>query len=187
MTDDQGQAASPWGGAARLFDKVLASLNAIGSLWILFLLVLINADVFGRNVFTAPIDGVNEMVEMSIVAIVFLQLGDATRVGRMTRSDGFFNLMLRRSRRVGCALGALFDGLGALFLGFILYGTWPLFIEAYEKNYYAGNEGVFTAPTWPVKLIVVIGCGITMLLLLSLAWRYLRHRGAGTPHGGEVG
>lgn len=187
MSRGQSGAAPPKSGAARLFDKILTSLNGIGSLWILFLLILINSDVFGRNMFAAPINGVNEMVEMSIVAIVFLQLGDATRVGRLTRSDGFFNLMLRRMPGVGCTLGALFDGLGALFLGFIVYGTWPLFIEAWEGNFYAGNEGVFTAPMWPVKLITVIGAAATMLLLLSYAWRFLRHKGSGTPHGGEIG
>ena len=30
---------------------------------------------------------------MSIVGIVFMQLGDATRQGRLTRSDGFYNLV----------------------------------------------------------------------------------------------
>ena len=165
--------------------KVLRGMNGIGTLWIFAFLLLINADVVGRNVFNHPIDGVIEMVELSIVAVVFLQLGDATRVGRLTRSDGFFRLILRRAPAVGRKMGALFDLLGALFMFFILYGTIPLMTEAWIFNHYVGNVGVFKAPTWPVKLIVVLGCLATMLLFLSLAWRWLRPGDAPEGEGGE--
>jgi TRAP-type C4-dicarboxylate transport system permease small subunit len=157
-----------------LLDRVLASLNALGSIWIFFLMVLVNADVIGRNVFLAPIDGVNEMIELSLVGIVFLQLGDATRQGRLTRSDGFFNFMLRRKPKFGRKMGAVFDLLGAFFMGLILWGSTPMLIESWEGGYFIGQEGIFTAPTWPVKLVIVIGCFVTFLLFLRLAWRYLR-------------
>lgn len=173
MTDETHSAPSQ-GGAETFFDKILSALNVIGTLWIFALLVLINADVLGRNLFASPIDGVIEMVEISIVAIVFLQLGDATRVGRLTRSDGFFNLIMRKKPAIGRTLGIVFDGLGALFMFVILYGSLPLFIESWEKNYFTGNEGVFTAPTWPVKLIIVIGCIVTLLLFIRFALRYVR-------------
>lgn len=173
MTSASGPAPQT-SGAGLLFDKVVRGLNGIGTIWILGLLILINADVFGRNLFTAPINGVIEMVEISMVAIVFLQLGDATRVGRLTRSDGLFGLILQRAPRIGHAMGAVFDFLGALFMFFILYGSYPLFVEAWERNYYAGNEGVFTAPTWPMKLILVIGCVVTMLLFVGFVIRHLR-------------
>jgi TRAP-type C4-dicarboxylate transport system permease small subunit len=171
---------SPPGGAAtRLFNAVLSGLNGFGTLWVLLLLVLINADVVSRNLFNVPIDGVIEVIELSLVAIVFLQLGDATRRGRLTRSDSFLSLLLRRSPRAGRALSAAFDLLAAVFMAFILYGTWPLFLDAYEKGHYVGNKGVFTAPTWPIKLIVMIGCVVTLLQFLSAVWRM-----AQAPSGG---
>ena len=174
MSDNTSK-ASPNGGAfASGFDRLLSALNGIGTLWILVLLILLNADVAGRNLFFAPIDGVFEIVEITIVAIVFLQLGDATRLGRLTRSDGFFGLILKRRPRIGHIMGAVFDLLGALFMFFILYGSWPNFVEAWEGNYFAGNEGVFTAPTWPVKLIIVIGCVVTLILFIGFAWRHVR-------------
>jgi len=50
---------------------------------------------------------------------------------------------------------------------------------------YVGNEGVFTAPTWPVKLIVVIGCVVTMVLFLGFFWRHVRGlTGANQANGG---
>jgi TRAP-type C4-dicarboxylate transport system permease small subunit len=167
--------ASPSGGAlSSLLDRVLSSLNALGSLWIFFLMVMVNADVIGRTFFLAPIDGVNEMIELSLVGIVFLQMGDATRHGRLTRSDGFFNFMLRRKPKIGRMMGATFDLLGAFFIGLILWGSTPLLFEAWEGDFYVGQEGVFTAPVWPVKLVIVIGCLVTILLFLRFAWRYLR-------------
>lgn len=146
-----------------LLTRVLSSLNALGSLWIFALMILINSDAFGRTLFTAPIDGVPEMIELSIVGIVFLQLGDAIRCGRLTRSDGFYNLVMARSPKTAHKMGFVFDLLGLLFMGLILYGSFPILIEAYEGDFYAGNEGVFTAPTWPIKLIIVTGCLVTLL------------------------
>ena len=95
--------------------RLLVGLNGIGSVWIFVLMLVINTDAFSRTLFTAPIYGVNEIIELSIVAIVFLQLGDALRNRRLTRSDGFFNLALERVPALGRAMGALFDLLVDLF------------------------------------------------------------------------
>ncbi len=185
MSDDGGTAPRKRGAVVLAFNTLVSGLNGLGTLWIIALLILINADVFGRNVLAAPIDGVIEIIEITIVAIVFLQIGDATRIGRLTRSDGFFNLVLRRYPRVGHFLGAIFDFLGALFMFFILYGFWPTLVQAWERDEYVGNEGVFTAPTWPVKLIVVIGCVVTMVLFLGFFWRHVRGlTGANQANGG---
>ena len=173
------------GALISLLDKSLSSLNALGSLWIFFIMLLVNADVFGRNLFLAPIDGVNEIIELSLVGIVFLQLGDATRRGRLTRSDGFLNLITKRQPQVGGFMAAIFDVLGAFFMGLILWGSLPIFIESWQGNFYEGQEGVFTVPVWPVNLVVVIGSILTALLFLRLAWDHLRsvgNKNRDTPH-----
>ncbi len=157
-----------------LLDRSLTSLNALGSLWIFFIMILVNADVFGRNLFLAPIDGVNEIIELSLVGIVFLQLGDATRRGRLTRSDGFLNLIARRKPQVGRFMALIFDMLGAFFMGLILLGSLPILLESWQGDFYEGQEGVFTVPVWPVNLVVVIGSVLTALLFLRLAWDHLR-------------
>lgn len=165
---------SPFGGPVLLiFTKILGVLNAIGTFWILALMVLINSDVFGRFLFNAPIDGVPEMIELSIVGIVFLQLGDACRNGRLTRSDGFFNYMQRRVPKVGRAMAVIIDLLALVFMVLILIGSVPLFMEAFTENHFTGEEGVFTAPTWPIKLIIVIGCAVTLLQFFVFALRHI--------------
>ena len=65
------------GAPVRVLFRVLGILNVSGALLVIMLLVLINADSLGRTFFSVSILGVTEIVEMSLVAIVFLQLGDA--------------------------------------------------------------------------------------------------------------
>ena len=152
---------------------VLSGLNAIGSVWILVLVALINFDAFGRTFFAAPVNGGIEIIELSLVAVVFLQLGDATRRGRLTRSDGFFALILERRPGIGRVMGVTFDLLGAIFMLLVLYGTVPLLIESVREEHYAGVEGLVTIPIWPVRLVVVVGAAVTALQFLVFAWRYL--------------
>ena len=64
----------------------------------------------------------------------------------------------------------------------ILYGAAPRFSEALTQGYYVGHRGVFVAPRWPVDLAIVIGCAVTSLQFLVMAWREFRGlRGASGP------
>lgn len=160
--------------AGTLLDRTLTALNAIGSLWIFVLMIMIDTDALSRTLFAHPFHGVNELVELSIVGIVFMQLGDATRQGRLTRSDGFFNIIKRRAPRIGRYMGALFDFLGIVFFIIVLFGAVPDMIDAWVNDYFVGEEGLFTAPEWPIKLVIVVGCVVTLLQFLRVGLQYLR-------------
>ena len=167
-TAEMIEGASPTGGAlSRFLFWSSSGLNAVGSVWIFVLMIMINCDAFGRTFLNHPIEGVIELVEMSIVAIVFLQLSDATRRGRLTRSDGLFSRILLRKPAVGRTMGALFDLLGILFMVIIIYGTIPLLSEAIDENLYFGTEGVFTAPRWPVYFVIIVGGLVTLMQFVT--------------------
>ena len=153
------------------FTKLVTGLNTIGTTWIFFLMILINIDVLSRYLFNFPIQGVTEIVELSIVGIVFLQISDAVRSGRLTRSDGVYKQILKRWPKFGYFLGIIFDLAGTLFFVSILLGAIPRFIEAYERNYFAGNEGLFVVPVWPIRLILVIGSIVVALQFMILAFK----------------
>jgi len=157
----------------RAFSKFVTGLNSVGGVLIFGLIVMINFDVFSRFLFNAPIDGVTELVELSIVAIVFLQLSDAVRNGRLTRSDGLYRKIQEKKPRIGHILGAVFDLAGAVFFITIIAGSIPRFIEAWERNYFAGNRGIFVVPVWPVRLILVIGAITVVLVFLGMARKHL--------------
>ena len=98
---------------SRAFSAFVGGMNSIGTVLIFGLVVMINLDVFSRFLFNAPIDGVKELVELSIVAIVFLQLPDAVRAGRLTRSDGLYSRFAGKVIRVLLTGSVLFSTLPA--------------------------------------------------------------------------
>jgi TRAP-type C4-dicarboxylate transport system permease small subunit len=157
---------------AKAFDRLVVGMNAAGSVWILLLILLVSADALGRSFFLHPIVGTTELVTLSIVGIVFLQLADTIRGGRLTRSD---SLLAALPPRAAAALQALFHLLGAAFMALGLWGSVPLLEEAIERNHWIGNEGVFTAPVWPVKSLIVFGLAVCLIQFLRLSAEAFRN------------
>ena len=166
--------------ALRFLDGLTQALNVVGTLLIVGLMLLIGADVIGRGAFSAPISGVPELVSLSIVAIVFLQVPQALRAGRFTRSDAVLGWLQNRWPSIARSLEVAFDIIAILLLAALLYAAWPLFVKDWEANTFVGAVGDFTAPVWPVKLVIVIG---TVMLMLQFASRILREitEGETTP------
>ena len=183
----------PFDAVAALVDRLTSVMNSVGTGWILALMVLINADVVGRAAFGAPISGVPEMVSLSILGIVFLQLANTLRSGRLTRSDALLGALRRRLPRLATAADAIFHLAGAALFYVIVTSFLPKFERAWERNEFVGAVGNFTAPTWPINLIVLIGAGavlVTFLLnavcLAVAAWRGPQVD-VGAPRGGADG
>ncbi|NKB48641.1 MAG: TRAP transporter small permease subunit [Alphaproteobacteria bacterium] len=153
----------------RLFDWIVVIANGAASAWIFVLMALITTDIVLRFIFGAPISGVTEIVEISIVIIVYLQLTHTLKVGRMTRSDALYTSILRRFPPVGHVMGILFSVAGVVLMIAIIKGGWPKWIQAYEGGHFIGNAGVFTFPEWPQRLVLVIGCAMLAIQFALLA------------------
>ena len=109
----------------RLFDWIVVVANAAASGWIFVMMALITTDIVFRFAFNAPISGVTEIIEISIVIIVYLQLTHTLKVGRMTRSDALYSTILRRYPPVGHIMGILFSAAGVGLMIAIIKGGWP--------------------------------------------------------------
>jgi TRAP-type mannitol/chloroaromatic compound transport system permease small subunit len=153
------------------FERLTAAMNAVGTAWIFALMLLINADIVGRELFAAPVRGTTEMVALSIVGIVFLQLAHTLWAGRLTRSEVVLAGLRRRRPRLAAAMEGAFHLTGAVLLGIIFVATLPVFAESWRIGEYVGAIGDFTAPTWPIKLLILAGSAATALQFLLLAWR----------------
>jgi len=158
----------------RLFDWIVIIANAAASAWIFVLMALITTDIVLRFVFGAPISGVTEIVEISIVIILYLQLTHTLKVGRMTRSDALYSTILRRYPAVGNIMGILFSAAGIGLMIAIIVGGWPKWLQAYEGGYFIGNTGVFTFPEWPQRLVLVVGCAMLAIQFALLALDNIR-------------
>jgi len=165
--------------------------NVSGAFVLLTLVAIMNADVVSRNLFNAPFRGVVEVVIFSLALIVFLQLPDVVRTGRLTRSDGFLSLLRHSTPRIGGALARILDAVACIFMCLIVWTVWPEFTESLESCHfltppdfgpeptgnlwvdfkaalgrcdYFGTPGIFTAPWWPVRLAIAFGCAWAAIL-----------------------
>ena len=152
------------------FGLLVDGLSAIGSVIIGMMMVMICADVIARNAFAAPISGVSELAAMGIVVIVFLSLASTLRNGRMSRAELFIDPLLARHPRIGHALQALFMLAGVAACIIIMQGTLPALERAWVRSEFVGTQGIFTAPTWPVRATVMLGSGVAAVQFLILAW-----------------
>ena len=151
------------------FEFIISVMNSIGTAWVFVLLVIINLDIGGRAIFNHPIRGVPEIVAMSIVACVFLQIAHTLKVGRLTRSDILMNWMQVHHPRLKRVLEGVYYLIGAALMAILFRASIPLFTKAWRIDEYVGAEGDFMAPVWPVKLIILIGCvaGAIQFLIMS--------------------
>ena len=163
----------------RLAGGVAIAANAAGTFVVLVLIAVVNYDIIARGMFNRPFLGAVEVVQFSMVLIVFLQLPDVIRVGRLTRSDGFLRLLSARAPTAGLGLRRAIDLLSATFMVLVAVAMWPEFVEMWHSRDFFGVPGVFTAPWWPIKLIIFLSaCLCTLHLLLHILAP--AHRGA--PH-----
>lgn len=153
-------------GLTRVANTLAIAANALGTLVVLALVVVLNVDVVARGFFSAPIKGTYEMVQFSVVLIVFLQLADVVRVDRLTRSDGFLNLLHGRRPRLTANLRRIINALSAIFMGLIAYITFPEFLHMWDTQDYFGVPGLFTLPWWPVKLVIAGGTTLSCLIFI---------------------
>jgi TRAP-type C4-dicarboxylate transport system permease small subunit len=138
--------------------------NAVGTLVVLGLVLIVNFDVVARGVFNAPFRGAYEVVQFAMVLIVFLQLPDVVRVNRLTRSDGFLVVIGHRFPRFANVLRHIIDAISAIFMTLVAITIWPEFLEMLDTRDYFGVPGIFTAPWWPIKLTIFASATLCAVL-----------------------
>lgn len=138
--------------------------NALGTLVVLALVAVVNYDVVARGVFNKPFMGAVEVVQFSMVLIVFLQLPDVARANRLTRSDGFLVILGNSRPGLSQLIQRFIDTISCVFMLLIAIAIWPEFIELLETGDYFGIPGVFTAPVWPLKLVIFASAALCSLI-----------------------
>lgn len=149
-----------------LLGSLAAAMSAVGTAAVGGLMLLIVADVVGRNFLNAPITGVSEIAARAVVAIVFLQVAAAILQKRLTRADFLVRRIGNASPRAVSLLEAVFCLAGAIVFGLIFWASWPKFVEAWRTAEFFGVQGVWTIPTWPFRGITVLGAGVAVLAAL---------------------
>lgn len=158
--------------ARRLFDGTIYWANWLGSMWIFVMMLIVCFDIAMRFA-GAPVSGPKEIIEASIVIILYMQLTHTLKSGRVTRSDAFFSAILRKRPALGHIMGALFCLAGTGLMAGIMWEGWPKWIQSYEGDFFLGAAGVFTFPEWPIRLILFLGCGFAGVQFFLMALNHL--------------
>lgn len=151
-------------GLTRVANTLAIAANAAGTFTVLALVVILNIDVISRGLFNAPLKGTYEIVQLSVVFIVFLQLADVVRVDRLTRSDGFLNMINMRRPAFAASMRRIINAISAIFMALIAYIMFPDFIKMWNTQDFFGVPGVFTVPWWPIKLVIASGSALASLI-----------------------
>lgn len=167
-------AEAPFGA---VLGSVAAAMSAVGTAAIGALMLLIVADVVGRNFLDLPITGVSEIAARSVVAIVFLQVPAAILQMRLTRSDFLVRRIKRTSPRTVFLMEAVFCICGAIVFALILWASSPKLVDSWMSAEFFGVQGVWTIPTWPFRGITVLGAATACLAALYRARIELRAMG----------
>ncbi len=158
-----------------LLTPLTTAMNTAGALVVLGMVAIVNIDVFGRWLANSPLAGTLELTEMGVVAVVYLTLAHAVAGKRLTRSDALLGLLERRGKRpISVSLRLAFNAAGVVVFAIIAWGQAPRVIDAWSGGYFKGNVGIFTAPTWPLEAIMLVGALAAGLQFLILARRRLR-------------
>lgn len=135
-------------------------MNSIATFWIFCMMFLMVGDVFGRLFFNQPIQGTPEIIKVSLVAIVFLEIPNTLWMNRHIKSDMILSRISMKSRLR--YENILFIISAVVFLG-IVYASWDLMIAAFRLSEFEG-AGVVRVPVAPIRSIIVIGSALTALL-----------------------
>jgi TRAP-type C4-dicarboxylate transport system permease small subunit len=163
---DASQARSTLLDRANLFLALLAGMS------LLFMVVLIAVGVVLRFAFALPILGINEIVQLTSVAVVMLALPWATAQGAHVRVDVLDHAIGRRGRFAG-------DVLSRLLSSFVLAVlVWRAGLKAMDAAEYGDATNMLSLPIWPFYAILSVGIALCVGVLLGQLAMILR-RGAG--------
>jgi TRAP-type mannitol/chloroaromatic compound transport system permease small subunit len=160
----------------RAWAWLVDGLAALGTLMIVGLMLVIFADVLARNLLGGSLPLVAELGALLLVMIVYLQLGTTVRHDRLARADLFFAGIVERRPRLAAWLEALYCAAGFAVCALIVWATVDILARDFRIGEYIGVTGVMTLPTWPFRLLILVGIAVAALQFLVQAVRVLARR-----------
>lgn len=149
---------------ARVEAGVSAALVLVAGIAICAMLVMINADVFGRLLLNKPLVGTIEIVTYYfMVAVIFLPLISVQRQRKQIAVDLLVSMLPSRVRH---ALDALMLAATAAF--FVVF-AWRAGREAMRATHIRETQSItfYELPVWPARWIIPIAC-VAILLPLAI-------------------
>ena len=161
-----------FGRALESCDRVLGvvenGLNLVAGALIFALMLLGVAQIVMRTVFSAPIFGYIDIVEVSMVGFAVLSIAFVQRVGGHVRME----LLISRLKGRWLWVAELTSAALAAFIVAVLI---PYSYQHFERAFEFGDSTIdIELATWPAKLAVPLALGVLLLRLGVQIAGYLR-------------
>lgn len=145
--------------------RVLAILAGAG---LLLVLALIFVSVVMRYIFSTPIVGVNEIVQLASVGIVMLALPWCTAEGAHVGVDVLDQKIGRWGRFLGDVQAR---AIAALILSVLV---WRAALKALDAHEFGDATNMLQMPIWPFYAMIAAGMALSVLVLLAQLIQILR-------------
>lgn len=169
------------GAALRLWRGLVDGLAALGTLLIGVLMLLICADIVARNLLGSSLPLISELGALTLVVIVYLQLSATVRADRLPRTEIVLIALQDTWPRAAIVLNACFDLAGAALVGLIAWATVRILEKDLASHEFIGVPGIATLPTWPFRVLILVGATVAALQYVVRTVAALRAAAAGRP------
>lgn len=157
-----------------LLDGMTRGLHWASLAILVGLVVLINMDIFARNLFSRPLVGVPELMGQAIVIFAFFQLPNSFAKGKVLRNDRLLRRLKKTTPSVATTLNIAFHVAAFAILIPLITQSIPMLIKDWASQDFVGAVGVFTWPIWPTRCAILIGAVVLMGQILRSALQDLR-------------
>ena len=173
-TDVPAQSGHTTGPFERLWSMIVEGLAVVGTLLIGVLMAVICADIVFRNLLGSSLPLVSELGGLMLVMIVYLQLAATVRADRLAKTEIFLPPLMRRFPVPGQVLTAVFNLAGAWMIGLIAWSTLRILEKDLESGEFIGIPGIATLPTWPFRVLILVGVTVAAVEFALRAISILR-------------
>lgn len=146
------------------------ALGLIAAIDLFAMMVVTFVDVLGRYLFSRPLPGAFEIIQIMMAVLIFTGLPLVSAKEAHVTVDLIHAVLTRGVRRL---LDIVVNGAGTVVLGVI---AWRMWIKAGQIAAYNDNTPVLHIPMAPIVYFMCVMSAITAAALLLNTIRHVRHR-----------
>lgn len=148
--------------------QVETFFNLVAAAFIFALMMLGVWQVFGRQLFNAPVRGYIDYVELTMATFAFMAIAYCERLGGHVRMDMLVNAARGRTKWILEFFGST---VALLVISVLIWYSWQHFMRSYD---FGDSTIDVELPLWPSKLVVPLAFALLWLRLLVQLVGYAR-------------
>ena len=137
-------------------------LTVIAAVVIMFIMCFATAQVISRKLFSYPLWGFIDIIEIVMVTFAFLAISYCQRLGGHIRMELVVRRLSGRALWIAEFIGVL---LALVIVYFLMLFGWDFFVRAFELGDSTIDRDL---PIWPAKLVIPVAFFVLNLSLIHI-------------------